>query len=146
VWRSDLKPRRNVARNGSSVERHAGRVARKASPWIERLARVGYVAKGALYVVIGFLALREALGLGGETSGPSSAIRSIGSQPFGSLMVALLAAYQSDPSETRGLGEALESLQHQPLGSCMLATITVGLLLYGAFMFAVALCRRIEPA
>jgi hypothetical protein len=92
VWRSDLKPRRNVARNGSSVERHAGRVARKASPWIERLARVGYVAKGALYVVIGFLALREALGLGRETTGPSSAFRSIGSQPFGSLMVALLAS------------------------------------------------------
>jgi hypothetical protein len=58
----------------------------------------------------------------------------------------VLAAYQSDPSETRGLGEALESLQHQPLGSYMLATIAVGLLLYGAFMFAVALCRRIEPA
>ena len=58
----------------------------------------------------------------------------------------VLAAYHSDPSETRGLGEALESLQHQPLGSYMLGTIAVGLLLYGAFMFAVARYRRIEPA
>jgi hypothetical protein len=58
----------------------------------------------------------------------------------------VLAAYQSDPSETHGLGEALESVQHQPLGSYMLGTIAVGLLLYGAFMFAVARYRRIEPA
>jgi len=50
-----------VARNGSSVEQHAERAAKKASPWIEGLARIGYVAKGAVYVVIGFLALREAL-------------------------------------------------------------------------------------
>ncbi len=55
----------------------------------------------------------------------------------------ILAAYQSDPSETRGLGEALETLQHQPLGSYMLGTIAVGLLLYGAFMFAVARYRVI---
>ena len=58
----------------------------------------------------------------------------------------ILAAYQSDPSETRGLGEALETLQHQPLGSYMLGTIAVGLLLYGAFMFAVARYRHIDPA
>jgi hypothetical protein len=80
-----------VARNGSSVEQRAERAARKAGPWIEGLARIGYMAKGAVYVVIGFLALREALGIGGETTGPSSAFRSIGSQPFGSIVVALLA-------------------------------------------------------
>ena len=51
-----------MARNGSSVEQHAERAARKASPWIERLARIGYMAKGAVYVLIGFLALREASG------------------------------------------------------------------------------------
>ena len=275
---------------GEDAKEQTKKVARKASPWIDRLARMGYVAKGVVYVVIGFLALREALGIGGETTGPSSAFRSIGSQPFGGLMLTLLAAglagyalwklvqgimdpdekgsdahgilrrigyvgsgmihgglaflaaqsvfgaedssedamtasamafqppigpilvwlvglivigvglyqlyaayeakflpelkldrmgdaqerwvtfagrvgtaaralaigvagaflvlaaYHSDPSETRGLGEALESLQHQPLGSYMLGTIAVGLLLYGAFMFAVARYRRIEPA
>jgi hypothetical protein len=267
--------------------RHAGRAAREASPWIERLARIGYVAKGVVYVVIGSLALREALGIGGETTGPSSAFRSIGSQPFGGVMVALLAAglagyalwklvqgitdadekgsdahgilrragyvgsgvihgglafiaaqsilgaedssedamtasamayqpplgqllvglvvigvglyqlyaayeakflpelklnqmgeagtrwvtyagrvgtaaralaigvagaflvlaaYQSDPSETRGLGEALETLQRQPLGSYTLATVAAGLIVYGAFMLAVARYRHIDPA
>jgi hypothetical protein len=84
-----------VAQSGSPGEdakEQTKKVARKASPWIDRLARMGYVAKGVVYVVIGFLALREALGIGGETTGPSSAFRSIGSQPFGGIMVALLAA------------------------------------------------------
>ena len=57
-----------------------------------------------------------------------------------------LAAYQSDPSETRGLGAALETVQHQPLGSYMLGIIAAGLLIYGAFMLAIARYRRIEPA
>ncbi len=77
---------------GEDANEQTKKVARKASPWIDRLARMGYVAKGVVYVVIGFLALREALGIGGETTGPSSAFRSIGSQPFGGIMVALLAA------------------------------------------------------
>jgi hypothetical protein len=77
---------------GADAKEQTEKVARKASPWIDRLARMGYVAKGVVYVVIGSLALREALGFGGETTGPSSAFRSIGSQPFGSIMVALLAA------------------------------------------------------
>jgi hypothetical protein len=83
-----------VAQSGSPGEdakEQTKKVARKASPWIDRLARMGYVTKGVVYVVIGFLALREALGIGGETTGPSSAFRSIGSQPFGGIIVALLA-------------------------------------------------------
>jgi hypothetical protein len=58
----------------------------------------------------------------------------------------VLAAYQSDPSETRGLGEALETLQRQPLGSYTLATVAAGLIVYGAFMLAVARYRHIDPA
>ena len=56
----------------------------------------------------------------------------------------LVAAYQSDPQETRGLGGALAALQAQPLGSLMLGTVAAGLLLYGLFMFLIALRRRIE--
>ena len=275
---------------GEEVRDHAGRAARHASPWVSLLARLGYVAKGVVYVVIGFLALREALGAGGKTTDPSGAMASIGSQPFGGAMLVvlaaglacyalwklvqgvfdadgkgsdphgllrrvgfvgsaaihgafaftaaqsvfgaedsaedaavasamaygppvgrilvalvglgvvgvglyqlyaaygakfredlkldamsegerlwvtragrfgtaaralaigvagafvLLAAYQSDPQETRGLGAALETLQHQPLGPYMLGAIALGLLVYGAFMFAIARYRRIDPA
>jgi Domain of Unknown Function (DUF1206) len=282
-----------VARNQlrrEEVRDHAEDAARHASPWVDRLARLGYIAKGVVYAVIGFLALRESLGAGGRTIDPSGAMQSIGTQPFGGLMLTLLAiglacyalwkvvqgitdadgkgsdahgivrrvayvgsgvihgalaytaaqsilgaedssedaaaasamafqpplgqilvglvglavigvglyqlyaayeakfrselkleqmgegeerwviyagrigtaaralaigvagaflvlaAYQSDPSETRGLGAALETVQHQPLGSYMLGTIAAGLLVYGAFMFAIARYRRIDPA
>jgi hypothetical protein len=280
---------RNQSR-GEEVRDHAEDAARHTGPWVERLARMGYVAKGVVYAVIGFLALRESLGAGGKTMDPSGAMQSIGTQPFGGVMLALLAAglacyalwkvvqgvmdpdgkgsdahgivrrvayvgsgvihgllaytaaqsilgaedssedaaaasamafqpplgqilvglvglvvigvglyqlhaayeakfrsdlklgqmgegeerwviyagrigtaaralaigvagafldlaaYQSDPSETRGLGAALETVQHQPLGSYMLGIIAAGLLIYGAFMFAIARYRRIEPA
>ena len=36
--------------------------ARDVAPWIEILARVGYIAKAVLYATIGFLAARAALG------------------------------------------------------------------------------------
>jgi hypothetical protein len=49
------------------------------------------VAKGVVYLVIGFLALREALGAGGKTADPGGAMKSIGSQPFGGVMLTLLA-------------------------------------------------------
>jgi hypothetical protein len=254
---------------------------------VERLARLGYVAKGVVYAAIGFLALREALGVGGETADPTGVMHLVATQPLGGLMLALLAVglacyalwkvvqgaadpdgkgsdahgvlrrvgyvgsgviygvlaftaaqsifgaedtsedalaasamafqpplgpilvflvgtivigvglyqlyaaykakfrddlrleqmseaeerwvtyagrfgtaaravaigvagaflllavYESDPSETRGLGAALEIVQHQPLGSYMLGAIAVGLLIYGAFMFAIARYRRI---
>jgi hypothetical protein len=51
--------KRSVPQNGSSVEQHAERAAGKASPWIERLARAGYVA----YVLV---EVRAALSGGGE--------------------------------------------------------------------------------
>ena len=45
---------------GDHDERAAGRASRST----RGLARLGYVAKGALYAVIGFLALREVLAIG----------------------------------------------------------------------------------
>src|ERR671921_1385015 len=73
------------------VADHAESAARQAAPGVERLARLGYIAKGVVYAVIGFLALRDALGAGGKTTDPSGAIHSIGTQPFGGVMLALLA-------------------------------------------------------
>ena len=72
------------------VREYAERATRHASPWLGRLARLGYVAKGVVYLVIGFLALCEALG-GGKTADPGGAMKIIGSQPFGGVMLALLA-------------------------------------------------------
>ncbi len=48
-----------MAQNGSSVGQHAER----AHPWIERLARFGYVAYGVVYLLVGVLSVQAALGL-----------------------------------------------------------------------------------
>lgn len=61
------------------------------APWIERLARVGYGAKGIVYLVIGTLSAQAALGPGGETAGTRGALQSIVTQPFGQVMLAVIA-------------------------------------------------------
>src|SRR5215218_3714534 len=71
------------------IEDHAQRAARRAGPWVERLARLGYVAKGVVYAAIGFLALRKALGFGGKTTDPTGAMQSIRTEPFGGAMLAV---------------------------------------------------------
>ena len=73
------------------ARQQADAVARKARPWIDVIARVGYVAKGTVYAAVGVLAGKVALGLGGKTTGTGGAVESIGSQPFGKIMLVLLA-------------------------------------------------------
>jgi hypothetical protein len=79
-----------VAHKGSSVEQHAARAARKASPWVERLARTGYVAYGVVYVLVGVLAVQAALGGGGQATGQEGALRSILLAPLGRVLLGLI--------------------------------------------------------
>jgi uncharacterized protein DUF1206 len=67
--------------------RRAGR-----SPWVERLGRLGLVAKAVLYAVIGILAVKVALGAREEDADKSGALRTIAEQPFGKGLLVLLAA------------------------------------------------------
>lgn len=75
--------------------RDAGRAADRAagSRWVERLGRAGLVAKGVLYVTIAVLALQLAVGGGsaGDTVGQQGALRTLAEQPFGTLILVLLA-------------------------------------------------------
>lgn len=65
--------------------------AARAAPWVEGLARFGYGAKGVVYVIIGVLALQLAVGQGGQTTGPEGALATIGRQPFGRTLLAVMA-------------------------------------------------------
>ncbi len=56
------------------------------------MARSGYVAKGVFYAAIGLLAARESLGFGGLTTGGGGVMQSIGAQPFGRVLLLVLAA------------------------------------------------------
>jgi hypothetical protein len=56
----------------------------KAQPWVSRLVRLGYLAKGIIYTLIAVLALRVALGMrGGRLTDPGGALLEILRQPFG---------------------------------------------------------------
>jgi hypothetical protein len=80
-----------LAQNGSSVEQHAERAARKASPWIARLARVGYVAYGVVYALVGVLAVHAAFGGGGKTASQEGALHRVLLAPLGRVLLALIA-------------------------------------------------------
>ena len=58
---------------------------------METLARFGYVAKGFVYAAIGVLALLAAFSAGGKTTDTSGALQTISNQPFGQILLALIA-------------------------------------------------------
>ena len=63
-----------------------------ASPWVERLARFGYAAKGAVYITIGVLSAMTAFGVGGgRLTDSRGAMDSILDQPFGKILLGLVA-------------------------------------------------------
>lgn len=66
--------------------------ARQAAshPWVERLARFGYAAKGVVYFIVGLLAAQAAFSTGGKTTDTSGALATIVNQPFGKFLLALV--------------------------------------------------------
>jgi hypothetical protein len=61
-------------------------------PWTEWLARFGYAAKGAVYIVVGVLASMAALGWGGGSlTDTRGAMETIELQPFGKIVLGFVA-------------------------------------------------------
>lgn len=58
--------------------------------WVERLARLGYIAKGIVYAIVGVLAVQAAFGIGGQTTDTKGALGTIAAQPFGTFLLVLL--------------------------------------------------------
>ena len=65
-------------------------VAEEVGTWIQRWTRFGYATRGVIFTLVGLLALRVALGWGGSTQGARGAIRQIGQQPFGQILLVLI--------------------------------------------------------
>ena len=57
----------------------------------EWFARAGFVARGLIYGIIGVLALKLALGAGGKTTNQKGALETVAHQPFGKLLLILVA-------------------------------------------------------
>ncbi len=72
------------------VAQQQGRQA-ATSPGVLMLARCGYAAKGVVYLIIGALAAKVALGDGGTTTDRNGALRAIYVQPFGKLLLLIVA-------------------------------------------------------
>ncbi len=60
-------------------------------PWVATLGRLGHTAKGVVYAIMGFLAFKVAIGAGSDLEGAQGAIREIGRQPYGRVLLGLTA-------------------------------------------------------
>src|SRR6202140_4575697 len=69
--------------------RGANRVTRRAATgkWMTGVARVGYSAKGVVYLIIGFLAAKLAIGQGGSATDQRGALHTIYDHPSGKFLL-----------------------------------------------------------
>ena len=65
---------------------------RPGRDWEEPLGRAGLVAKGISYALVGVLAIGVALGIGGKETSRNGALHSLAGDPFGEIVLGLLAA------------------------------------------------------
>ena len=78
---------------GDDVKAQAEAAAIRAKPWVAKLIRLGYAAKGFVYCVVGVLAFQAAFGAGGgEATGSRGAMDAILEQPFGRILLGVVAA------------------------------------------------------
>jgi hypothetical protein len=97
-------------RPGRSAQRGGEAVARRRE--FEWMARVGLVARGVVYSVIGILALKLAVGSGGKATTQRGALQTIAREPFGkALLIAMavgLAGYAIWRLVRAGIGHGTE--------------------------------------
>ena len=79
----------SVTNSALGVKAEVKRAGHKAafSPLMEALTRLGYGARGLIYITMGLLAVQVALGKGGALASPQGAIAAIGKQPAGMFLL-----------------------------------------------------------
>ncbi|MDX6533992.1 MAG: hypothetical protein QOF68_1736 [Gaiellales bacterium] len=107
-------------------------------PAIEALARVGFVARGLLYVVVAVLAVEVARGHHTSEASQKGALREVAAQPFGFWLIAALAigfgGYALWRLISAGIGRMQESGEKKSVGS-RLAAFGSGMV-YGSLCIA----------
>lgn len=84
------------ARRGQEALRHPAREARAGartgSGWYAWMARIGLLAKGVSFAIVGILAIKLAVGDGGKATSRQGALQSLAHHWFGKVLLILLAA------------------------------------------------------
>ncbi|MEA2162335.1 MAG: hypothetical protein QOK37_462 [Thermoanaerobaculia bacterium] len=108
-------------------------------PWIEKLARFGYTAKGVLYVTAGFLTAAAGLHRGGTTADRRDAIQFIAHQPFGRAMLLVIAAGLVGYAVWRVVSAITDAENHgrDTKGMIIRAASIVRGLFYGALSYTI---------
>lgn len=73
------------------AKHHARRAAHQASPAVQKLARLGYAAKGVVYLIIGGVAAQAAFSPAEQVEGTEGALHTILEQPFGRVLLGIVA-------------------------------------------------------
>lgn len=60
------------------------------NPWVEKAARAGFAAKGVIYALVGGLAIASVVSASGSVGGGQNAVRTIGQQSFGQVLLVLI--------------------------------------------------------
>jgi hypothetical protein len=82
---------RQVEESLEHPARDAREKAESGSGWYAALARVGLVAKGVSYGIVGVLAIGVALGTGGKTTSREGALQALAQHSWGKVLLILLA-------------------------------------------------------
>src|ERR1700674_2717814 len=78
-----------IATAPRAARRGASRAARGV--WLARLGRLGLGARGVLYVLLAYLAVRVAFGQPNRATDKQGALHTVAQQPFGHVLLAGLA-------------------------------------------------------
>jgi hypothetical protein len=129
------RPTTNTLSNAGRQAEATGRAAVRG-PWIEWLARFGYAARGAVYSIVGLLAIQTAFGSRGEATDTQGALQAVARQStallwllaFGLLGYAVWRLLQGtlDP-ENKG---------HEPKGLAQRGAMIASGLIYGGLALA----------
>lgn len=85
------QPTAHAVQIKDQVTGQARSAAHEASPWITGVGRLGFACKGAVYLLIGILAIQAAMGRGGTITDTSGALQHIIDAPFGKGLLGLIA-------------------------------------------------------
>jgi Domain of Unknown Function (DUF1206) len=97
------------------VEETGRRTAQREQSWLVPLGRAGFAANGVVYILVGVLAARAAVGAGGDTTDTGGVLGHIVQAPFGRVLLGVVAIGLAGYALWRSLQALLDS-EHKGTG------------------------------